>query len=418
MDWRVRGWLLLGCCVLTCATSTVRVFVPVRDERVVWIGSGRFEWGTGQGGLPVVVADWPCASFNASLRAAPGARIVGVGVVMEGGHNDFLVFYNDRPVAAGRRGGKLLTDDQLREYGLPRPNGADISDGYLNVSLVKATEASYFALQALLPLSRMRLYGFAVYIDNATAATSELLIMPSAAQDRAVARRRIEFFSDSDSNGFGIEGADSWTCLMGLETYENCWEGYAATVSRWLGADYHIEAWSGKGVVKNAISLFDTSEDPMPLYWPRTIATDPASHWNFTLWVPDLVVILLGTNDYYAWPYPSDEQFVGGYVRMVETVLAAYNSTTASGAPLTVIALCGGTTENDRAPCPRVQQAVKRLLASPDKNVARARIVYVEIPTTLLAYPEDYGCLDHRNVVGQRKLASYLLGQVRPIMNW
>jgi hypothetical protein len=42
----------------------------------------------------------------------------------------------------------------------------------------------------------------------------------------------------------------------------------------------------------------------------------------------------------------------------------------------------------------------------------------VEIPTTLLAYPEDYGCLDHRNVVGQRKLASYLLGQVRPIMNW
>ena len=74
-----------------------------------------------------------------------------------------------------------------------------------------------------------------------------------------------------------------------------------------------------------------------------------------------------GTNDYYAWPYPSDEQFVGGYVRMVETVLAAYNSTTASGAPLTVIALCGGTTENDRAPCPRVQQAVKRLLASPDK---------------------------------------------------
>lgn len=82
---------------------------------------------------------------------------------------------------------------------------------------------------------------------------------------------------------------------MGLETYENCWEGYAATVSRWLGADYHIEAWSGKGVVKNAISLFETSEDPMPLYWPRTIATDPASHWNFTLWVPDLVVILLGT---------------------------------------------------------------------------------------------------------------------------
>lgn len=74
-----------------------------------------------------------------------------------------------------------------------------------------------------------------------------------------------------------------------------------------------------------------------------------------------------GTNDYYAWPYPSDEQFVSGYVGMVEAILAAYNSTTASGSPLTVIALCGGTTANDRAPCPRVQQAVKRLLASGDK---------------------------------------------------
>jgi hypothetical protein len=46
---------------------------------------------------------------------------------------------------------------------------------------------------------------------------------------------------------------------------------------------------------------------------------------------------------------------------MVETILRVYNSTTSSGAPLTVIALCGGTTDNDRAPCPFVQQAVKRL---------------------------------------------------------
>jgi hypothetical protein len=32
----------------------------------------------------------------------------------------------------------------------------------------------------------------------------------------------------------------------------------------------------------------------MPLYWNRTLATDPTSLWNFDRWVPDLVVILLG----------------------------------------------------------------------------------------------------------------------------
>lgn len=71
---------------------------------------------------------------------------------------------------------------------------------------------------------------------------------------------------------------------------------------------------------------------------------------------------------------------------MVETVLAAYNSTTASGAPLTVIALCGGTTENDRAPCPRVQQAVKRLLASPDK-VQRMRAAFTHCSYSLTHTP-------------------------------
>lgn len=106
-----------------------------------------------------------------------------------------------------------------------------------------------------------------------------------------------------------------------------------------------------------------------------------------------------------------------------------------------VIALCGGTTENDRAPCPKVQQAVKQLNSSTDsvrkrlqrrdrfthkalvfvvrrQIVQRAVLHYVEIPPALLAYPEDYGCLDHRDVSGQRKLAKFLVTRVRAIMGW
>jgi hypothetical protein len=204
-DWKNMqqvAHLLLALCM--CATlahglrdsterGTVageRLFVPVGDSRV-WIG-GRHAWGTGLGGAEVALVDWPCALFNVSLRPEPSARIEGVGVVMEGGHNDFLVFFNDRAA----NGSKLLTDDRLREYPLPQPGLARAGDG-LNVSLVKITEASYFALKALLPLTRVRLYGFAIYITTALPMERQPLLSPP----QATARRRIEFFSDSDSNG-------------------------------------------------------------------------------------------------------------------------------------------------------------------------------------------------------------------------
>lgn len=321
-------------------SNLVRVFVPVGDGRVA-IG-GRHAWATGRDGAVAAVADWPCVTFNVSLVAAypRSAPLAAVGVVMEGGHNDFLVFYDGQPASGG--GGKLVTDDGLREHRLPPlPREAAAR---LNLSLVKVTEASYFVLKALLPLERMRLYGFAVYlaaVDGGTGVArlqSELMVTTARARN---AKRRVEFFSDSDSNGtrdavsmkvatigggddgddrvmamamamahshsmaqkgrcggadvmywagFGIEGPNSWRCIWSLEKYENCWEGYAALTSRWLDADYRIEAWSGKGVVKNAVGI----GDPMPLYWNRSIAADAHLLTDFTLWVPDLVVILLG----------------------------------------------------------------------------------------------------------------------------
>jgi len=74
----------------------------------------------------------------------------------------------------------------------------------------------------------------------------------------------IEVFGDSDSNGFGIEGPDYYDCLFSLRRYENCFAGYASLLASAFDADLYLEAWSGKGVVKNAVDFYSESAAPMP----------------------------------------------------------------------------------------------------------------------------------------------------------
>jgi len=125
-----------------------------------------------------------------------------------------------------------------------------------------------------------------------------------------------------------------------------------------------------------------------------------------------LIIILLGTNDYYSWPYPTQNEFIAGYLTMMHNIVSSYRYLPAALQP-TVINFCGGTMDNDRAPCPNVQQASQLFGATSYKKT-----YYVEIGQTWLRYPEDYGCLDHRNLKGQQILAAKLLPYVKKIMNW
>jgi hypothetical protein len=69
------------------------------------------------------------------------------------------------------------------------------------------------------------------------------------------AKRRIEFFGDSDTAGFGIEGPDTTKnlknlldCTKNLIKYENCDKCYNAKLGRMLNAEISVEAWSGRGI--------------------------------------------------------------------------------------------------------------------------------------------------------------------------
>ena len=59
-----------------------------------------------------------------------------------------------------------------------------------------------------------------------------------------------------------------------------------------------------------------TSKYPLPSYYLHTLANDYQTTniqlWNFTNFIPDAIVINLGTNDYSTSPQPTQQLFVNG----------------------------------------------------------------------------------------------------------
>ena len=43
-----------------------------------------------------------------------------------------------------------------------------------------------------------------------------------------------------------------------------------------------------------------------------TVVTSKGNYWSPSLFTPDVILVLLGTNDYSTEPTPTDEQFVSG----------------------------------------------------------------------------------------------------------
>eukprot|EP00698_Gefionella_okellyi_P024855 TRINITY_DN8887_c0_g1_i1.p1 TRINITY_DN8887_c0_g1~~TRINITY_DN8887_c0_g1_i1.p1 ORF type:complete len:380 (+),score=46.31 TRINITY_DN8887_c0_g1_i1:45-1184(+) len=378
MDWRSYSILLAILCASYATT------VPGNDVRHIEF-SGRIDLAS----VPnAAVFDWPCVSATVFVSNSSYVK-----VRVNGGHNRFQILVN------GANGGILTMDNTEATYVVV----AGLSMNSVNaVTLHKLTEASFFIAKIAMPLDPVILVNFEVEDGGIFHSIPE----------SALPKRKMEFFGDSDSNGFGITGVDSTLgnieCLADLLKYENCYQGYPSQLATAFQADFRVEAWSGKGVVKNAEGIFPYSNQAMPIYWNRTIASDAHSNWDFGRFHPDVVLVHLGSNDYSNPPYPDTFTFIAAYEAMLVHILQSYQYDD----QLSIITLCGGELGQDSMPCPHVQVATDRF-----KQNHHVRSWYVEIPDFLHA-PEDFGCLGHRNVQGQTKVAQYLQPLLADILNW
>lgn len=171
------------------------------------------------------------------------------------------------------------------------PVVTDLPAGRHTVELVKRTEASVGATQVL---------GFEL--------SGGAKLLPTPARPR-----RIEVIGDSISCGYGNEAANKEQHFS--PATENAWLAYGAVAARAVDADYICVAWSGKKLWPNN-SILD--------YYDRVLPSPTAAKWEFSRWVPDVVIINLGTNDFNVKVNPEEAGWVAAYVAFIQQIRARY----------------------------------------------------------------------------------------------
>jgi lysophospholipase L1-like esterase len=130
--------------------------------------------------------------------------------------------------------------------------------------------------------------------------------------------RRIEFLGDSVSIGFANESIEI-ARFGDLET-ENGYMAFGPQAARILNADYHVIAKQALGVDKNLLETAGGSEPHIIDYYKRLLSD--RGEWNFSSWVPDVVVIAAGAVDYLGLlqPYPSQSQYEPAYRELISFI--------------------------------------------------------------------------------------------------
>jgi len=166
----------------------------------------------------------------------------------------------------------------------------------------------------------------------------------------AAAPLRLEFVGDSITAGLHLGMCETcsslytdpyWDQFWASDGVESSWAGQTCAV---LGAECHIEAWSGYGIVRNCCG----GETLMGDIWRRTLAsvgsgtpstdphgTRPENLWDFSKWRPHAMVINLGTNDRLGRRPHLHTYFQEAYLELLRFAADAYGRNT------TFVLACG-----------------------------------------------------------------------------
>jgi len=212
--------------------------------------------------------------------------------------------------------------------------------------------------------------------------------------------KRILFIGNSITCGFGAIGSDP-TARFSPAT-ENSYLSYASIASRYFDADYQLIAHSGMGVVRNYGDPHPLSRITMRDRFLRVFDQDSTHLWQFDRWIPDVVIVKLGTNDLSNPAIcPTREQFIAGYLDLIASIRNCFG---------TVPIICLTSCMSGDKLADFVQNAVKQ---SSDEKV-----FFVEIKREMLNPSTDFGAAHHPNYEGQKKMASVLIPYLSTIMNW
>ncbi|NUT47317.1 MAG: hypothetical protein HOV94_08390 [Saccharothrix sp.] len=233
--------------------------------------------GRVQAGTDALRFSWPGVYFEGRFRGT------GVGVVLNDPAADYDVQVD------GRAASTLLHP----AAGTHWVNG--LTDAEHTVRLVKRNES---------PWATSTFGGF-------VAATGGAILAKPAAKSR-----QIEFIGDSHTAGYGNLSTTRDCTGDQVNRTTNADQAFSALTARGLNADYQVNAFSGRGMVRN-YNGGDAGTD-YRTYYDRALLAVNGDVWQKPAsWRPQVVVVGLGINDFSTAVNPGEpwtpESLVAGY---------------------------------------------------------------------------------------------------------
>jgi hypothetical protein len=198
---------------------------------------------------------------------------------------------------------------------------------------------------------------------------------------------RLLVMGDSITCGYGVAGVNG-TCHFDTTT-EDATVAYPFVMAELLDADVQVVAWQGKGIYQ---AYTGSTDDQIPDLFERTLPDDPASVWNHAAYVPDIIIINLGTNDQ---SYnDAGVAFENAYLLFLAHLRTLF--------PSAEIYLGQGPMGSLAFQATHLQNVVNR---TGDSRIHKLTISDID-PT------DGFGCDGHPNAVTHQKMAEQILGQL------
>jgi lysophospholipase L1-like esterase len=211
--------------------------------------------------------------------------------------------------------------------------------------------------------------------------------------------RKIEFLGDSHSAGYGVESSDRTCDPQSLHRFTNANKAFPMLITRELHAQSIILGCSGKGVVKNYSDPNARSDKPYSYYYQTVLGEASNQKWDFTQWIPDLVVICLGTNDFSTYPHPEESVFLENYHLLIEQIITNYPSAKIS---------CISTTDD------KVKRLVKQVVDRENNTFNHPQVFEAAYPP----YVEYTGCDWHPSIADNIAIARGITDTIMKKLSW
>jgi len=220
-------------------------------------------------------------------------------------------------------------------------------------------------------------------------------------------QRKIEFIGNSITCGTGLD-------LSGIpcdsaEWYDqhNAYLAFGPLLARRLKAQWLLSSVSGIGMERNWNGIGPT----MPQVYRSTyLQTNSIWTWDFSVYIPDLVVVSLGTNDFsdgdsqVPRALPDSARFCQAYIDFLKTIRANY--------PRAVICcLSSPVMQGEKSRL--LQQYLNTIVGNMNKNENDPKV-----SSFFFSHVYNHGCNSHPDRQEHVQIADELEPVLRQLMQW